>query len=84
MLKIVENFAIFWTSVCLGDLSPISGAQRKVTAESRDVIAMSETESDIVCWRNNTMIDGGCNNATFLWERILHCLIPYRQGFFYL
>ena len=27
------------------------------------------------------MIDGGCNNARFLWERILHCLISYRQGF---
>lgn len=27
------------------------------------------------------MIDGGCNNAIFLRERILHCLISYRQGF---
>lgn len=27
------------------------------------------------------MIDGGCNNATFLGERILHCLISYQQDF---
>lgn len=77
----VENFAVFWTSICLGDLSSISGAQRQEAAESVDVIAISEAESATVCWRNNVMIDGGCNNATVLGERILHCLVSYRQDF---
>ena len=63
------------------DLSPISRAQRQEAAGSRDVTVMSEAESDTVCWRNNVVIDGGCNNATFLGERILHCLISYRQDF---
>lgn len=61
------------------DLSPIYRAQRQEAAGSGDVTVISEAESDTVCWRNNVMTDGGCNNATFLGERILHCLILYRQ-----